>query len=162
MEKDGTKITPRQGTYITGFANAAGTLMSCFIVKHLNRKPLLIWGHIGMAMVHAGVGVFALEGMNEGVLAMVILFLFVYANTSGVIGWLYAAETVVDVALGVCMMTLWLTVLILSFVCPILMSKDSIGIQNVFFIFSGISLVGSAFCYYFIKETQGLSDREKK
>ena len=80
-----------------------------------------------MAAVHAAIAIFSIEGLNDGVLIMVVVFLFVYGTTSGPIAWLYAAETVIDTALGICLLTLWGTVFLLSLVCPILMAKDSIG-----------------------------------
>ena len=110
-----------------GLANMFGALMSCYVVKKFDRRTLLVWGHIGIAIVHAAVGVFDIKKMNDGVLVSVIVFLFVYENTSGPIAWLYAAETVIDCALGVCLLTLWGTVFVLSLICPYLMSKDSIG-----------------------------------
>jgi len=104
-----------------------GALLSCYVVKCFSRRFLLIAGHIGIALVHASIGYFDIKGNNDGVLIMTIVFLIVYENTSGPLAWLYAAETVIDVALGVCLLTLWGTVFVLSLVCPSLMSKDSIG-----------------------------------
>lgn len=127
MHDSGSSLTPRTGTYITGFANMFGALLSCYVVKFFNRRTLLIWGHLGIAVVHASIAVFSIEKINDGVLIMVVVFLFVYENSSGPIAWLYAAETVIDTALGICLLTLWGTVFVLSLVCPILMGKDSIG-----------------------------------
>ena len=42
------------------------------------------------------------------------------------------------------------------------MSEDSLGPNNVFFIFSGVSFCAMIFMYVFIKETKGLTDYEKK
>ena len=51
-----------------------------------------------------------------------MLFLLSYENTSGPVALLYATETTIDAALGICLLTLWGTVFVLSLVCPILMS----------------------------------------
>ena len=94
---------------------------------------------------------------------MICLFLLIFENSSGPLAWLYAAETVVDVALGMCYFTLWGTVLILSMVCPVLMDDEKgIGTSNVFFIFGGLSILAAAYVYLFIKETRGLTDLQKK
>ena len=37
-----------------------------------------------------------------------------------------------------------------------------IGPSNVFFMFGGISAIGAVWCRLYIKETKGLSDKEKK
>ena len=43
------------------------------------------------------------------------------------------------------------------------MSPNSIvGINNVFFTFSVLSVFGSLYCYFYLKETKGLTDKEKK
>lgn len=162
MHKGGGGIAPRTGTYIVGVFNVVGTACSILFVNNFGRKTLLIWGHILIAIVHAMVGYFNVEGNNNGVVAMIMVFLFVYGNTSGPLAWLYAAETVIDVAMGICLLTLWGTVCVLSQVCPILMDVNSIGPSNVFFIFSGLSVFGALYVAVFIKESRGLSDREKK
>lgn len=42
------------------------------------------------------------------------------------------------------------------------MSDDGIGESNVFYLFSALSLGGAIYGFFFIKETRGLTDREKK
>ena len=42
------------------------------------------------------------------------------------------------------------------------MSSNSIGPNNLFYIFSGISVLATAYSIIFIKETKGLSDKQKK
>ena len=92
----------------------------------------------------------------------VLIFLVVYQNSSGPVAWLYATETCIDAAFGICLFTLWGTVFVLSLVCPVLMKPDALGPSNVFYIFAGLSLIGSIFCGTILKETQGLNDKEKK
>lgn len=115
-----------------------------------------------IVILHAAIAILNNNGQPTPVFVMVLLFLFVYQNTTGPVTWLYAAETTVDAGLGLCMFTLWITVFILTLICPVLMGKDILGPSNVFFIFSAFSAFGAFYSYYFIKETQGLSDKEKK
>lgn len=61
MADSGSSLTPREGTYILGLANMFGALMSCYIVKMFDRRTLLIWGHIGIAIIHAAIGVFDMK-----------------------------------------------------------------------------------------------------
>jgi len=42
------------------------------------RKPLLFWGHIGIAIVHAMVSIFNIENINIGVIVMVAMFTVFY------------------------------------------------------------------------------------
>ena len=41
-------------------------------------------------------------------------------------------------------------------------SDGGLGPSKVFFIFCGLSVFGSAYAYTFLRETKGLSDKEKK
>ena len=137
-------------------------LSTSYIVRCFGRKTLLIWGHIAIAVIHASVGIFNIFHVDAGVVAMVMCFMVAYSWSSGPVAWLYAAETVIDTALGVCLLTLWGTVFVLSIVCPILMDPDSLGPTGMFFIFSGLSCVGTAYVIFMIKETKPLTDKQKK
>lgn len=159
MHKGGGGISPRSGTYMVGGFNVLGALCSIYCVKAFGRKTLLIWGHILIAILHAMVGIFNNMDNNNGVVACILCFLLVYSDTSGPIAWAYAAETVIDVAMGICLLTLWGTVTILSQVCPMLMDKNSIGPSNTFFILSGLSVLGTIYVIFIMKESQGLTDK---
>ena len=65
-------------------------------------------------------------------------------------------------ALGLCIFILWFTVFVLSLVCPPLMTEQSLGPTNVFFIFCGLSVIATVYVYFFIKESKHLNDKEKK
>ena len=89
----------------------------------------------------------------------------IYANTSGPISWLYATETSLDSALSVCIFVLYFTVFIETEFTPGLMLDKKLGgwgPENVVFFFSFISFLGAIFMFFFIRETKGLSDKEKK
>ena len=67
-----------------------------------------------MAIAHTLIAVFSITKINYGVLSMICVFLLIYQNTSGPVAWVYTAETVVDVALGICIQMLWGTVFVLT------------------------------------------------
>ncbi len=75
---------------------------------------------------------------------------------------MYAAETVIDIALGISILVLYGSAFILSVITPILMEDDMMGPSNVFFMLSGFSLFGALYTFCFIKETLGLTDKQKK
>jgi len=115
-----------------------------------------------MTLVHACVSIFDVYKVDNGVLPMILLFIFIYQFSSGPIAWIYAVETTIDVALGLVLLTLFSTIFVLSLVCPILMGKDSIGPNNVFIMFSAFSFLGAVYAFFVMKETKGLTDKEKK
>ena len=99
------------------------------------------------------------------VLAGLLVFLFVYQNTSSSVAWIYTTETGIDAGLGFCLFTLWGTVFVLSLVCPLLMSDPEdggIGQSNVFFMLGGFAIVAVFYVQFFMIETRGLTDKQKK
>lgn len=117
---------------------------------------------MALALTLVLTGIFNNMENDMGVLVSMLAFIGIYQNTSGPIAWLYATETTIDTALGICLFTLWGTTFLVSLLGPILMSSDALGISNVFFLFAALSFCGTIYGYFFIKETKGLTDKEKK
>ena len=113
-----------------------------------------------MAVCHLLVGIFSAFDNNRGVIAMIIVFMVIYVITNGPIIWLYVSEIVSDAALGFCLFILWSFILLLSLLTNFLM--DALTPKGVFWLFGVISLGGAWFNFYYAKETNGLSDKEKK
>lgn len=93
------------------------------ILKKVGRRNLLIVGHFLMASCHFLVGWFAYENFSLWVAIMMMCFILTYQITNGPVIWLYTSEVVVDTALGVCIFTLWGTVLVLSLTTNFLMNS---------------------------------------
>jgi hypothetical protein len=74
---------------------------------------------------------------------------------------MYAAEVAVDTALGLCVLALFLSLLEKAITMEF-MVHSAMGPQGMFFLLGGITLLGAIFVAVFIKETKGLSDKEKK
>lgn len=75
---------------------------------------------------------------------------------------MYAAEVAVDTALGLCVLALFLSLLEKAITMEFMVHSEAIGSSGMFFILGGITLIGAAFVQIFIKETKGLSDKDKK
>ena len=138
------------------------SMMSVLVVDRVPRRTLLIWGHLGMGISHFMVAIFYDLNMNYGILAMILLFITTFQNSSGVVAWLYAAETVIDPALGLCLLSLWGTTFFLSLTTPLLLNKDVLGPKGVFYLFAGYSIAGMIYSAIFMKETYGKTDKYKK
>jgi hypothetical protein len=74
---------------------------------------------------------------------------------------MYAAEVAVDTALGLCILALFLSLLEKAITMEF-MVHSAMGPQGMFFLLGGITLAGAVFVWIYIKETKGLSDKEKK
>ena len=92
-------------------------------------------------------------------IGLTCLFIFVYMTTTGPCAWAYAAETCTDTALSMCVFTLYWWQTLESFTTETLMNWSP---EGTFFIFGGITAVSVFFLYFFVGETKGLSEREKK
>lgn len=114
------------------------------------------------AVCHCFIGYFIMKEESNNQIFAILVFLIINSNTTGPVAWLYATETTIDVAFGICIFTMFGTVIILSLVAPTLMAHESIGTKNVFFIFAFTSFLGGIYSLIFLKETKGLSEKEKK
>ena len=157
MDKKGGKISPRQGTYIVGIVGLVSAWFGILTIKLFGRRALCVGGHLGMAVLHGLIAYYCYIENNLGVLLSLLGFIAIYQVTSGPVAWLYALETTIDAALGICIFTLWGTTTVLAFVCPILLSRDHLGPTNVFAIFSGLSVLGSIYSFCILKETKNMT-----
>lgn len=104
---------------------------------------------------------FILIGFDTGVIVMMCVFMAIYQNTCGPIPWLYAAETMTDVGLGVALQVLYATLMVVSVGTEPLMDTG-LHTSGVFFLFGFFSFCGFVFTYFFFRETKGLTEKQKK
>jgi major inositol transporter-like SP family MFS transporter len=116
-------LSPRVGTAIIGFVNFASAASAFLVLQRIGRRPLLIWGHTGIAIAHFAIGVMTILAFDWGILVGICVFIIIYELTSGPVAWMYAAETCCDMSLGICMYTLYFVVFILSLVTEPLMNS---------------------------------------
>eukprot|EP00347_Sterkiella_histriomuscorum_P003540 403363903 len=138
-----------------------GAIAAVLILNKVGRRTLLISGHVIMALCHFLIGLFAYLNYSQWVVGWMVSFILAYYITNGPVIWLYVSEVVVDTALGLCIFTLWGTVLVLSLTTNFLM-ESALRPCGVFWLFAVISVFGAIFCFIFIKETRGLNDKDKK
>ncbi len=154
-------ISPKAGSYYISVANLVGYVFALPAIRYIGRRWLLIGGHLAMALFHGLVGYCVVNQYNIEVVLFMVLFIMTYEIANGPVIWLYVSEVVVDSALGICIFTLYGTILVLSLTTNFLMSS-ALQPQGVFWLFGGITFIGAFFCFFFIRETRGLHDKEKK
>jgi hypothetical protein len=147
---------------VIGVVQFLAGVVAIWSCSYFSRRTLLTYGHGAIAVIHYTLAACIVLGYNYMELLMILLFMIAYDNSSGPIAWLYVAETVEDIALGVCVQVLWTNILILALTTQSAMDNPSIGPQGVFIFFGTASLIATFFAYFFICETKGLSDVEKK
>lgn len=70
-------------------------------------------------------------------------------------------EVVVDNALGFCFLSLKGTALIISLTTEYIM-KSQLHPYGAFWLYGGLATVGAGYIFVFMRETRGLTDKEKK
>lgn len=98
-------------------------MVSVWTINAFGRRTLLILGHSGITVAHVVIGACIITGFDIGVLLGIAAFLIIYQNSSGPIAYQYATETCCDIALGMCILMLYTTILVLSLATEPLMNS---------------------------------------
>ncbi|KAK6841036.1 glucose transporter rco-3 [Apiospora arundinis] len=167
---------------ITSCINVVSTLPGLWAVDRFGRRPLLLWGAVGMcasqflvAMLGTlttsqdGAGniiVYNVAAQKAGI-AFVCIYIFFFASTWGPLAWVVTGEIfpLKNRARGLSMTTAtnWLLNWAIAYATPYLVNYGP-GYANlqskIFFIWFGCCFICIAFVYFFIYETKGLSLEE--
>lgn len=106
-------------------------------------------------------GLSAFKGWDLEAFVTLCFFIFTFNMTQGSVAWLYVPEVTVDAASGFCTSFMYFNLIILSFSFEF-MINSSMKIYGTLWYFSGMTFVGFLFCIFFVRETRGLTDLEKK
>ena len=157
---------PMMQTVIMGIVNIAFTLVAVFSVDRWGRKPLLIWGSIGMAIGAAGV---ALSNVVEVAPIVPVVSIMVYSASFmfswGPICWVLIAEifpnSIRGAAVAVAVAFQWIFNFIVSstFVPMYNIELGSMGVRFghmfVYALYGVICIVAAVFVYKLVPETKG-------
>mmetsp|Transcript_14901 Transcript_14901/g.20186 ORF Transcript_14901/g.20186 Transcript_14901/m.20186 type:complete len:191 (+) Transcript_14901:1307-1879(+) len=94
-------------------------------------------------------------------LFLMCLMSFIFQMTIGPLAPLYAAEVCTDVGLGAVMVCEDIFTLIQVFITPGMLDSG-LGHVGSFAIYAIAALCGVAFVYFYVPETKGLTEKEKK
>ena len=153
-------------TVIMGVINISFTLVAVFTVEKIGRKPLLIWGSLGMAIGALGV---ALSNVVTLPAVVPVLSIMVYSAcfmfSWGPICWVYMAElfpnTIRSQATAVAVAFQWIfNFIVSSTFVPMYNMKlgamgDSFGHFFAYALYGIICLVAAAFVWRLVPETKG-------
>ena len=157
---------PMVQTVFMGIVNISFTLVAVFTVEKLGRKPLLIWGSIGMAVGALGV---ALSNVVECPPLMPVVSIMVYSASFmfswGPICWVLIAEifpnTIRSQAVAIAVAFQWIFNFIVSstFVPMYNMSLgdmgDKFGHCFAYALYGVICVLAALFVYKLVPETKG-------
>ncbi|THX57706.1 putative glucose transporter rco-3 [Aureobasidium pullulans] len=166
--------------------NVCSTPLSFWTVERFGRRPLLVWGALGMLIcqfIVAIIGVTA--GFNKthtipnpaggdpltrannisavnAQIAFIAIFIFFFASTWGPGAWILIGEVFPlpirsrGVALSTASNWLWNT--IIAVITPYMVNEDKGNLKSsVFFIWGGLCTCAFVYSYFLVPETKGLS-----
>jgi SP family xylose:H+ symportor-like MFS transporter len=143
-------------TVFIGGVNLLFTLLAMGLVDKLGRKPLMLIGAGGLAILYIIVAQL-LSSQSSIVSGFLLAAIGTYAVSLAPVTWVLISEIfpnkVRGVAISIAVLCLWTAYFILTFTFPVL--AKWIGMNNTFYIYSGICLVGFVFIWRKVKETKG-------
>ncbi|OOQ58749.1 sugar porter family MFS transporter [Mucilaginibacter pedocola] len=145
-------------TVAIGIVNLVFTLLAMWQVDKLGRRPLMLWGALGLSILYILLALFLQNKFPAGLVSVVVLLaISTYAISLAPVTWVLISEIfpnkIRGVASSVAIVSLWLAYFILVFTFPLL--ADSLGTYGPFYLYAGICFAGFLFVKAKVKETKG-------
>ncbi|KAJ5732285.1 hypothetical protein N7493_003766 [Penicillium malachiteum] len=155
-------------TLITNIINVLSTFPGLYMVEKWGRRPLLMFGAVGMCVsqfIVAIVGTAASSTVaNKVLIAFVCIYIFFFASSWGPVAWVVTGELFPLKARAKCLSittaTNWLLNWAIAYATPYMVNSGpgNANLQSkVFFIWGGFCFICAIFVYTCIYETKGLS-----
>jgi sugar porter (SP) family MFS transporter len=143
---------------VTGAVNLIFTLVAIRLVDRLGRKPLMMAGSAGLAVVFGLIGAsYALHSRGVHILLLVLVALALYALSLAPVTWVLLSEIfpnrIRGAAMSVSTFALWSACFVLTYTFPQL--NKGLGPAGTFWIYAGISVLGFLFIKSRVRETKG-------
>ncbi|EIW69408.1 hypothetical protein TREMEDRAFT_56909 [Tremella mesenterica DSM 1558] len=163
----GTIHNPFLISLITTLVNVCSTPISFWTIERFGRRPLLIYGALGMLIcefICAIVGV--TDGGNQqavkGQIALICIYIFFFASTWGPGAWVIIGEIfpIPIRSRGVAISTAsnWLWNCIITVITPYMVGTDEANLgSRVFFVWGSTCVLCLLFAYFCIYECKGLT-----
>jgi sugar porter (SP) family MFS transporter len=142
----------------TGSVNLAFTVVAFGVVDRLGRRPMMLFGAAGLAVIYSVMGACYFGGVTGlPVLALVLAAIACYAMTLAPVTWVVISEIfpnrIRGAAMAVAVAALWLACFILTFTFPML--NKILGPAGTFWLYAVICVLGTIFIYWKLPETKG-------
>jgi SP family arabinose:H+ symporter-like MFS transporter len=140
------------------------TLVAVRWIDKWGRKPLMIWGTIGMVVSLTMVTIAYFLNMLQGyfVLFSILLFMASFAASIGPVTWVMISEIfpnkIRSEAMSVAIVALWIANFVVTLVFPVILNRLGGGVA--FLIFDVMSVFLLLFVIFILPETKGKSLEE--
>jgi SP family xylose:H+ symportor-like MFS transporter len=145
-------------TIAIGAVNLIFTLLAMWQVDKLGRRPLMLFGSLGLSVVYIILAFLLQNHYPAGMVSVfVLLAISMYAISLAPVTWVLISEIfpnkIRGVASSVAIVSLWGAYFILVFTFPILAEK--LGAYGPFYLYAVICFLGFLFIKKRVKETKG-------
>ncbi len=145
---------------VTGVVNVLFTFVAIFTVDKIGRKPLLLIGGIGLAIIYLLLGggyYFKSQGFH--MLLLVVSAIACYSMTLAPIVWVVISEIfpnrIRGAAMSIAVLALWIGCAALTLLFPYI--KGSVGAHGAFWLYGLICFIGFIVVWRALPETKGKS-----
>lgn len=144
-------------TVFIGVVNLFFTFLAMGLVDKIGRKPLMLSGAIGLAILYIVIAQ-ALQTKSSISAVFLLAAIGLYATSLAPVTWVLISEIfpnkVREAATTIAIVCLWGAYFILTFTFPIL-GKLMGGIANTFYVYAVVCTLGAVFVWLNVKETKG-------
>jgi sugar porter (SP) family MFS transporter len=143
---------------ITGAINLLFTVFAMLIVDRVGRRPMMLFGCIGIGASHLLSGLAYHRGWHgSAVLVLTLSAIACYALTLAPVTWVLISEIfpnrVRSQAVSVAVSALWIASFVLTYTFPLI--NHALGSSETFLGYGAICMLGAAFVFAFVPETKG-------
>ncbi|KQN38961.1 MFS transporter [Pedobacter sp. Leaf41] len=145
-------------TVAIGIVNLVFTFLAMWQVDKLGRKPLMLFGSIGLSITYIILAYLLQSGAAAGLVSVFVLIaISMYASSLAPVTWVLISEIfpnhIRGLASSVAIVSLWGAYFILVFTFPILAEK--LGTYGPFYLYAVICFLGFLFVLKKVRETKG-------
>ena len=144
----------------TGSVNLAFTFVALGLVDRSGRRPLMLFGSAGLAIIYTVIG-FCYHGQVKGppMLLLVLAAIACYSMSLAPVTWVVISEIfpnrIRGAAMAVAVSSLWIACFLLTYTFPML--NGQLGAAGTFWLYAAICVVGFVFIKLKLPETKGKS-----
>jgi len=142
----------------TGSVNLLFTFVALGLVDRRGRRPLMLFGAAGLAVIYTAMGV-CYRGDVKGwpMLVLVLAAIGCYGMSLAPVTWVVISEIfpnrIRGAAMSVAVSSLWIACFILTYTFPFL--NKGLGPAGTFWLYASICVLGFAFIFFRLPETKG-------
>lgn len=142
-------------TVFIGSVNVLFTVFAMLLVDKAGRKPLMLFGAGGLAVLYIIVARLLASG-SAHVSWFLLAAIGTYAVSLAPVTWVLISEIfptkIRGVAISIAVTALWASYFILVFTFPVLFEKLK---DHTFYIYAGVCIIGFVFVFFKVRETKG-------